>query len=60
MKYMMRKLIEEYEKWDLIVNIQKTKYLCIGAETKNLIMEGNKKIETWKEYEYLGTTLKKG
>jgi len=28
----------------------------IGTETENLILESNRKVETCKEYEYLGTT----
>jgi len=37
-KYMARKLIEEYERWRLnwLVNTQRTKYLCIEAEAENL------------------------
>jgi len=57
---MMRK---EYKGWGLAVNMQKTKYLCIETERErerereSLILEGNKEVETCKEYEYLGTTL---
>jgi hypothetical protein len=54
---MIRKLIEEYKKWGLTVNTQKTKYLCIGAKAENLVMDGNKEIKTYKKYKYLGMTL---
>ena len=30
---MTRKLKEEYEKWGLLTNIEKTLYLCVGEET---------------------------
>lgn len=30
---MMRKITEEYAKWDITVNTEKTKYLPIGANT---------------------------
>jgi len=56
---MVRKLIEEYEMWELIVNIQEMKYLCIGAkapESDNGRQQGNLK-RTCKEYKYLGITL---
>jgi len=39
----------------LTINTQKTKYLSIGTQTENLVLEGNR--ETCKEYEYLGTIL---
>jgi hypothetical protein len=32
LKYMTRKLIEEYRKWGLEVNIKKTEYMCIGGQ----------------------------
>jgi len=33
------------------------KYLYIGVEADNLVLEGNREIETCKEYAYLGTTM---
>jgi S-adenosylmethionine/arginine decarboxylase-like enzyme len=42
---------------ELTVNIQKTKYLCIGAEAENLVMESNKEVRTYREYKYLDITL---
>jgi len=41
----------------LDVNTQKTKYLCTGTETENLILKGDREVETCKEYEYLATKL---
>jgi hypothetical protein len=41
----------------IIVNNQKTKYLCIETEVENLVIEGNKEVRTWKEYKYLGIIL---
>jgi hypothetical protein len=29
-EYMARKLTEEYEKWGLAINLEKTKYVLIG------------------------------
>jgi hypothetical protein len=54
---MVRKLMEEYEKWRNGVNTQKSEYLYIGAESKNLVMEGNEKVRTCKEYKYLRIKL---
>ena len=43
---MLRKLIEEYEEWGLEVNSEKTQYLAIGREGRDLNIDG-KKLETW-------------
>jgi len=42
--------MEMYERWELTITTQKTKYLSIGMETENLVMEGNKEIRTCKKY----------
>ena len=34
MEYMARKLKEEYEKWGLAVNLEKTKYVCMYGRRK--------------------------
>lgn len=57
MEYMVRKLIEEYAKWGLTVNTQRTKYLYIRSNAENLVKDDNKEISTCKEYKYLGTTF---
>ena len=35
MEFMVRKLLEEYEKWGLKINLEKTFYMGCGAETKD-------------------------
>lgn len=50
----MRKLIEEYEDQDLKVNIEITKYLCIGGTSSDLNLENNFKISQCQKYIYLG------
>lgn len=54
MEYKMHKLIEEFEMWGLKVYIQKTKYLCIGGESNDLILNNNKTTTNCQEYNYLG------
>ena len=56
MELMVRKLLEGYEKWGLQINLQKkTFYVGCGAETKGLILEGQKGcIRGCKEFKYLG------
>ena len=56
LEYMARRLQEEYRKWGLEINTQKTKYLPIGAESLNLELEIGK-IKTCEEYTYLGVTF---
>ena len=34
MEFTARKLLEEYEKWGLKINLEKTFYMGCGAETK--------------------------
>jgi len=34
MEFMARKLKEEYEKWGLTMNLEKTKYICIEKKKK--------------------------
>ena len=33
-----RKLKEEYEKWGLAINLEKTKYVCMGAGKETLTL----------------------
>jgi hypothetical protein len=51
---MTRKLKETYEKWGLDINLNKTKYLCIGGTNKNLKLGKDNEIEFCQEYKYLG------
>ena len=43
LEYMTRKLKENYEKWGLDMNLNKTKYLCIGG-THNLKLDEDNEI----------------
>uniref|UniRef100_A0A1B6I2T3 Reverse transcriptase domain-containing protein n=1 Tax=Homalodisca liturata TaxID=320908 RepID=A0A1B6I2T3_9HEMI len=53
---MLRKLTEEYEGWRLEVNMDKTQYLVIGREGRDLNINGNV-IKNVDEYNYLGCTI---
>ncbi|XP_060524437.1 uncharacterized protein LOC132700877 [Cylas formicarius] len=53
-EYMMRKLIEEYKKWGLEVNLPKTKYMCIGGAQCDLLLEDAQAIKSCETYKYLG------
>lgn len=57
MQYMMRKLTEEYSQWGLTVNLTKTRYLYVGEEPSNLVLENEQQIPSCQEYVYLGVTL---
>ncbi|PSN54763.1 hypothetical protein C0J52_20223 [Blattella germanica] len=43
-EYMTRKLVAEYEKWGLNINLKKTNYMAIGTVSKDLILEEGKGI----------------
>jgi len=45
LEYMTRKLKETYEKWGLDMNLNKTKYLCIGEMHSNLKLDKDSEIE---------------
>jgi len=47
---MSRKLKETYEKWGLGMNLNKTKYLCIGQTHSNLKFDKDSEIEFSQEY----------
>jgi hypothetical protein len=51
---MTRKLKETYEKWGLDMNLNKTKYLCIGQTHSSLRLDKVSEIEFCQEYNYLG------
>lgn len=42
--YMLKKLLNEYQKWGLKIN--KTKFLVIENNTEDLVLKGNK--EMWR------------
>jgi len=54
LEYMTRNLKETYEKWGLDMNLNKTKYLCIGETQNNLKLDKDNEIEFCQEYKYLG------
>jgi len=54
LEYMTSKLKETYKKWALDMNLNKTKYLCIGETHSNLKLDKDSKIEFCQEYKYLG------
>ena len=54
---MTRKLKETYEKWGLDMNLNKTKYLCIGETHSNLKLDKDSEIEFCQECKYLGVIL---
>ena len=58
MEFMVRKLFEEYKKWGLKINLEKTFCVGCGAETKDLILEEQKGyIRGCEEFKYLGVKL---
>jgi len=54
LEYMTCKLKETYEKWGLDMNLNKTKYLCMGGTQNNLKLDKDNEIEFCQEYNYLG------
>ena len=60
MEFMVRTLLEEYEKWGLKINLEKTFYIGCGAETKHLKLEDQKGfIRGCEEFEYLWLKIDK-
>jgi hypothetical protein len=57
MEYMGRKLKEEYEKWGLAINLEKTKYVCTGEGKQTLKFNGGEEIQPCTERAYLGTKI---
>jgi len=58
-EYMTRKLMEEYNKWGLEVNIDKTEYMCIGGQQQDLRLATGHTIKHCSEYKYLGVKISK-
>jgi len=54
---MAQKLKEEYEKWGLTMNLEKTKYICIGEEKESLKFDSGEEIKPSIECTYLGTKI---
>ena len=60
MEYMLRKLLEEYEKWGLKVNLGKTFYMGCGIKAEDLILEDQKGfIKGCDGFDYLGVRTDK-
>ena len=60
MEYMLRKLLEECEKWGLKVNLDKTFYMGCGIKTEDLIFEEQKGfIKGCEEFDYLRVRIDK-
>ncbi|XP_044749542.1 uncharacterized protein LOC123310188 [Coccinella septempunctata] len=57
LNYMTRKLVEEYKKWGLEVNVKKTESMCIGGTPQNITLEDGTQISHCTEYRYLGMKL---
>jgi hypothetical protein len=55
MEFMARKLKEEYEKWGLTMNLEKTKYKWIEEEKESLKFDSGEEIKPSTECTYLGT-----
>ena len=43
MEFMAQKLKEDYEKWELTMNLEKTKYIHIGEEKESLKFDSGEK-----------------
>lgn len=57
-EYMTRKLIEEYDKYGLEVNIDNTEYMCIGGQQQDLrLTTGQTIIKHCRGYKYLGMKI---
>jgi len=57
MEYMTRKRKEEYEKWGLAINLEKTKYVCMGKGKEILKFDGREEIKPCMGCTYLGTKI---
>jgi len=51
--FFLCKKTETYEKWGLDMNLNKTKYLCIGETQSNLKLDKDNEIASCQEYKYL-------
>lgn len=56
MQYMLAKLTEEYNKWGLQLNMEKTQYMVIGGRSENIELESGT-IKNTDTYDYLGVTI---
>jgi hypothetical protein len=51
----MTKIIEQYQRWGLNVNIPKTEYLNIGSDIQNMKLEDSNEIKGNMAFMYLGS-----
>jgi len=54
-EYMTKKLIEEYLRWGLHVNIHKIEYVNIGSDIQNIKLEHDIEIKGSRSFMYLGS-----
>jgi len=57
LEYMARRLKEEYEKWGLATNLERTKYVYMGEGKGSLKFDGREEIKPCTECTYLGTRI---
>jgi hypothetical protein len=57
LEYLARKLQEEYEKWGLTINLEKTKYACMGEGREILKFDRGEEIKPRTECTCLGTKI---
>ena len=55
--YMLRKLQEEYNKWGLTINMQKTEYMAVGTDEADDLDIGNASVKRCNTFKYLGVTI---
>lgn len=56
-EYMTRKLVAEYRKWGLEVNVSKTEKLTVGGNQQSIELEDGRQIGSCDIYKYLGVFL---
>jgi hypothetical protein len=52
-------LKDEYENWGLTLNMDETKYFCVGCPTEDLQLDKGIKVQACEEYVYLGVKIDK-
>ena len=55
--YMLRKLQREYNKWELMINMQKTEYMTVGTDEADDLDILNASVKKSNTFKYLGVTL---
>lgn len=55
-EYMLRKLKEEYNRWGLDINFNKTECMCIGRTLMDITIDGDK-IKSCNNFKYLGSII---